>query len=109
MEVGSHIRVWKCVFFLHFCIKRFPGRLLDKPRYQEKELFQHTAEEDKEAFSALFHLHTDNLYTYILKLQNQIIWAEELVRDVWTQVWLHRRKITRPWPDPVALSSQDGA
>jgi RNA polymerase sigma-70 factor (family 1) len=75
--------------------------LLDKPRYQEKELFQHTAEEDKEAFSALFHLHTDNLYTYILKITKSDIWAEELVRDVWTQVWLHRRKILA-LADPVA-------
>jgi len=78
-----------------------PVRLLDKPRYQEKELFLHTAEEDQEAFSALFHLHTDSLYSYILKITKSDIWAVELVRDVWTQVWLHRRKILA-LPDPVA-------
>lgn len=51
------------------------------------------AEQEQEAFSSLFHLHTDRLYTYILKITKSDIWAEELVRDVWAQVWQNRRKI----------------
>lgn len=78
-----------CIFAETHCQKR----LLDKSPYQQKEPLLHIAEGEREAFSALFHLHTDRLYTYILKITKSDIWAEELVRDVWTQVWLNRRKI----------------
>ncbi len=46
-------------------------------------------------------MHTDNLYAYILKITKSDFWAEELVQDVWTQVWLNRRKIAT-LEDPVA-------
>ncbi|MBX2924342.1 MAG: sigma-70 family RNA polymerase sigma factor [Chitinophagaceae bacterium] len=75
--------------------------MLDKPTYHEKKLFEHIAEGDEEAFAVLFHLRTDSLYTYILKITKSDIWAEELVQDVWTQVWLNRRKLST-LEDPVS-------
>lgn len=61
--------------------------------YNEKELLLRIAEGDEQAFSVFFHTYTDQLYTYILKITKSETWAEELVQDVWTQVWLNRQEM----------------
>ncbi|RXK87065.1 RNA polymerase sigma factor [Filimonas effusa] len=59
--------------------------------YNEKELLSRIAENDELAFAAFMMHHTDNLYSYILKITKSDHWAEELVQDVWLQVWQGRK------------------
>lgn len=59
----------------------------------EKELFRLTGAGDADAFTVLFNRYTDRLFSYVLKLTKSDIWAEEIVQEIWTQVWIKRRLI----------------
>lgn len=59
----------------------------------EKELLRRVAAGDEQAFSVFFYAYTDQLYAYILKITKSETWAEELVQDVWAQVWLNRQEM----------------
>lgn len=60
--------------------------------YSEQELLSRMAEDDEQAFAAFMWRHTDNLYSYILKITKSDHWAEEVVQDVWLQVWQARKE-----------------
>lgn len=53
----------------------------------DAELLLRIAEGDEQAFAAFVWKHTDGIYSYILKITKSDHWAEELVQDVWLQVW----------------------
>ncbi|NLR80137.1 RNA polymerase sigma factor [Chitinophaga eiseniae] len=57
----------------------------------ERELLLRIAQNNENAFADFVLRHTDRLYSYILKITKSEQWAEELVQDVWMQVWLARK------------------
>lgn len=56
----------------------------------EKELFRRIAAGDQEAFSIIFRNYSNPLYWYAFKLLNSEFWAEELVQEVFVQLWSKR-------------------
>lgn len=75
--------------------------MMNGPCLDEKELFRLTGCGDSYAFTVLFNRYTDQLFSYILKLTKSDIWAEEIVQDVWTQVWI-KRKLIGSVEDPLS-------
>lgn len=62
------------------------------PPYNEHELLVRIADGDEQAFTSFIYEHTDRIYSYILKITKSEQWAEELVQDVWVQVWTARKE-----------------
>jgi RNA polymerase sigma-70 factor (ECF subfamily) len=60
--------------------------------YQDRELLSRIAAGDERAFADFVWKHTDGIYSYILKITKAEHWAEELVQDVWVQVWAARQE-----------------
>lgn len=50
------------------------------------------AADDETAFAEFMWQYTDALYGYILKFTKTDHWSEELVQDVWLQVWQARKE-----------------
>ena len=51
------------------------------------------AKGDEQAFSAFIYQHTDSIYSYVLRITRSEQWAEEIVQDIWLQVWMAREYI----------------
>lgn len=59
--------------------------------HEQKMLLLRMANGDEQAFTSFVQKHTGNIYSYILRITKSEEWAEELVQDVWVQVW-HARE-----------------
>ena len=69
--------------------------------YQEKEQLSGIAAGDERAFADFMLAHSDRLYSYILRVTKNDYWAQELVQDIWLQVWLARAAFAQ-LENPVA-------
>lgn len=67
----------------------------------DKELFRRTGDGDSGAFTILFNRYSDRLFSYVFKLTKSDIWAEEIVQEIWTQVWA-KRQLIGAVEDPLA-------
>src|SRR4051794_34109223 len=74
---------------------------------RDRELLSRIGEGDAVAFGDYVRTYTDSLYSYILKITKSEPWAEELVQDVWLQVWLARKEFA-VLENPVAYLHRMG-
>lgn len=88
-------------FITFFGSSLYISNLSADPQYQNSELLNAIASGDEQAFASFIHRHTDSIYSYILKITKSESWAEEIVQDVWMQVWEGREKFAQI-ENPVA-------
>ena len=62
--------------------------------HTDRELLQQVAGGDKPAFRKLFDLYRMRLFSFVLKLTNSRVDAEEIVQDVFTKLWESRSSLT---------------
>ncbi|MET7000230.1 RNA polymerase sigma factor [Chitinophaga defluvii] len=62
--------------------------------HNEHELLQLAAGGSEAAFTTLFYLYKDRLYSYILRLTGSPEMAEDVVQDVFLKLWKHRSGLT---------------
>jgi len=67
-----------------------PDQLLQTESY----LLHQTAIGNTDAFAALFHLHRDKLYSFILGMSDSVAQAEDVVQDVFLKVWELRAQLS---------------
>jgi RNA polymerase sigma-70 factor (ECF subfamily) len=60
----------------------------------EKDLLRRIAAGDQAAFTVLFDAYKDRIYTIALRLTDSTTVAEEIVQDVFLQIWLKRDTLT---------------
>ena len=60
-------------------------------RLTEKELLQHVADGDEQAFNVLFNRYWDRLYNYLLKITKSHELAQEIASDVFLKLWTGRK------------------
>lgn len=58
-----------------------------------EELLHHTSKGDEAAFSRLYRLYKNKVYTVALKLTESSFMAEEVVQDVFLKVWIRRETL----------------
>ncbi|QEC43465.1 RNA polymerase sigma factor [Pseudobacter ginsenosidimutans] len=61
--------------------------------YYDKELFKRIAEEDASAYQTVFELYYDKLHFNALKFLKSEFWAEEIVQEVFLELWDDRKKL----------------
>lgn len=61
--------------------------------YNEQELIQLIAQSDEIAFSKLFDHYRNKIYSVALKLTHSTTVAEEIVQDVFLNIWLRRASL----------------
>lgn len=61
--------------------------------YKEHELLSHIAQGDEKAFRELVHLYTPLLAPYILKLVKSREKTQEIVQDIFMQMWITRESL----------------
>ncbi len=66
---------------------------INLPSYTEKELLLRVAEGEEPAFAVLVKRYAGLLYTYIVKLTKDAAIAEDVVQDIFTQLWLTRENL----------------
>ena len=66
----------------------------DELLHIESHLLRQTAAGDTQAFAALFHLHRDKLYSFILGMSGSVHQAEDVVQDVFLKVWELRAELS---------------
>lgn len=72
----------------------FSSALQDHPTYNEKELLLRVSEGNSDAFRTLFLYYGPMLKTYLLKLSGSKETAQDLVHDVFLEIWKNREKLT---------------
>ncbi|WP_221392449.1 RNA polymerase sigma factor [Dyadobacter sp. NIV53] len=55
--------------------------------HSESDLLIRASQADEEAFTTLFHLYKHKLYSYILRLTDSEVLAEDIVQDVFMKLW----------------------
>lgn len=63
------------------------------PTYDEKLILQKIAEGSEDAFRAIFHHYAGKLRNYILKISSSKETAEDIVHDVFLNIWKNRHKL----------------
>lgn len=63
--------------------------------YEEKEILQRIAKGDEVAFRQLVHQFTPLLAPYILKFTKSKERTQEIVQDIFTQMWLSRESLSQ--------------
>jgi RNA polymerase sigma-70 factor (ECF subfamily) len=48
---------------------------------------------DESAFTHLFYRYSDELFTYSLKILHTEFWAEEVIQNMFMQLWVHREAL----------------
>lgn len=61
--------------------------------YRDKDLFSKISRKDEHAFAELFELYFNPLRWYAYKLLNSEFWAEEVVQDVFVQLWAKKDQL----------------
>lgn len=59
----------------------------------DKELFERVALGDELAYTELYNKYVNTLYAYVLKLTKSDYWAEEIVHDVFLNLWNSRNSL----------------
>lgn len=59
----------------------------------EKQLLKEVAAGSPSAFTALFELYKDKVFTIAFKLTRTLPVAEEIVQDVFVKMWIHRERL----------------
>jgi RNA polymerase sigma-70 factor (family 1) len=67
--------------------------LLTPESYNHKQLLELIARSDQQAFTELFHLFRNKAYTYSLALLQSAVLAEEIVQEVFLQLWIKREDL----------------
>lgn len=62
--------------------------------FSEQELFRRISEGDTAAFSSIFQTYADPLHWHAVKLLKSEFWAEEIVQEVFVQLWAKRDLLT---------------
>lgn len=92
LSISSAIRFFKIaglsVTFIFEIIKT--KYLPDPQKYSAKELLLQIAAGDDGAFGIFFKLYANELYTQAFKILKSEFWAEEIVQEVFVQVWVNR-------------------
>lgn len=63
-------------------------------KHTDSELFRLIGIGDTGAFTQIFNRYSERLYAYALKISKSEIWAEEIVQDVWTQIWINHAEFS---------------
>lgn len=63
--------------------------------YEEKELLQLITKGDEKAFRQLVHQYTPLLAPYVLKFAKSKERAQEIVQDIFTQMWISRESLSQ--------------
>ena len=66
---------------------------MSKTIYTERQLLQRAAAGDETAFASLFHLYKNSLYSYLLRLSGSADLAEDIIQEVFLQLWDHRQSL----------------
>ena len=61
----------------------------------DNTLFGRIAEGDQEAFSDIYLKYAGTLHFYALKLLKSPVWAEEVVQEIFLQLWASRANLTQ--------------
>lgn len=61
--------------------------------HNEKELFRQIAAGDQSAFTAIFHIYTPQLFTYILKITKDEQLAKEMLQETFLKLWIKREDL----------------
>ena len=64
------------------------------PIYDEKQILQKIAEGSEDAFRTIFHQYAGKLKSYILKISSSKETAEDIVHDVFLNIWKNRQKLS---------------
>jgi len=70
-----------------------PEGLQEEGKVDDIKLLKATAKGDHIAFSALFEAKYSNLYTFAVKLTRSEVLAEEIIQDVFLNIWLNRASL----------------
>lgn len=62
--------------------------------YSEKELLERVAKGEEQAFANLVQLYSSRLYTYMYRITGNSYESEELVQDIFVQLWQTRETLT---------------
>lgn len=68
--------------------------MLTAESYNHKQLLELIARSDQQAFTELFHLFRNRAYTHSLALVQSSVLAEEIVQEVFLQLWIKREDLT---------------
>ncbi len=63
--------------------------------HNEKKLLARIAQDDAEAFTRLFHLYRNRIYSIAHRISGSDSLAEEVVQDIFMKVWLKRSDLTK--------------
>lgn len=64
------------------------------PPYEENEILQRIAKGDEAAFRQLVHQYTPLLAPYVLKFTKSKERTQEIVQDIFTQMWISRESLS---------------
>jgi RNA polymerase sigma factor (sigma-70 family) len=67
--------------------------LLTAESYNHKQLLELITRSDQQAFTELFHLFRNKTYTHSLALLQSSVLAEEIVQEVFLQLWIKREDL----------------
>lgn len=62
-------------------------------QYSEEELFRLISEGDTSAYTSIFQNYYQPLFWHALKLLKSEFWAEEIVREVFAQLWINKESL----------------
>lgn len=63
------------------------------PLKDEQSYLLRISNSDEKAFSELFEYYRDRIYTFVLKLTHSTLVSEEVVADVFLNIWLYRVRL----------------
>lgn len=63
--------------------------------YNDRELFLRIAQDDEQAYKAVFDTNYLNLVRYASKILHSDLWAEEIVQDVFLKLWTVRATLPK--------------
>lgn len=68
---------------------------------EERDLFRRIAHGDADAFARVFHHFNKRIYPFVLNMIKSELLAEEIVQDIFTQLWVKREEAMH-WEYPQA-------
>lgn len=63
------------------------NKLTEQSDHEEKELLRLASQADQDAFTRLFHQYKNKLFTYVLRLTESEMLAEDIVQNVFLKLW----------------------
>lgn len=65
------------------------------PLKDEQSYLLRISKSDEKAFAELFEYYRDRIYTFVLKLTHSTLVSEEVVADVFLNIWLYRARLVQ--------------